>query len=146
MIFFPKILLCQCVETENGDSISIKLIIDSDFYEEDYIKESFLDCENCLKLKDKSFTEVEMEQNTISTLYFYNITYDTIYSYEIEKKSINWKIKSYENNFSHIILDGDDIVFSFQTGCTIFHAKFYNPKDDEADENFLWLKTWKDAD
>jgi hypothetical protein len=134
----------QCIKTENGDEMSIKLILNSNTYVEDYIVENLMDCDENIDITKGLFTYLELTDNEFASIFFYNGTKDTVYYYSIEKMTFNWRVKSNAEEFGHILLDGEEITFSFKSGCTFFHIKLYNPKDDEDDNNNIWFKVWKE--
>lgn len=142
--FINQKVYSQCIIAENGDKISVKIILDTANFELDTIISKFMNCESNLDVESKLFTSLKLENQQKAKLCMYNLTYDTIYYYSIEKKFVNWKITSYNETFGRIILDSQEITFSERSGCSNFHIKFYNPKTDEDDDNILWIKVWKE--
>jgi len=144
LIFVSKNSLSQCFKAKNGDEISIKIlkfaqtdkIIDSlDFYKK---------CEASLDTTTVNYYAVDCEMDSNNVVVFYNITANLTYYYVVESTIFAKKVKSFEEDFKHLLLDDQDVVFSFKSGCTIFHVKFYNPNSEQDNDMSVWIKIWAD--
>jgi len=124
--------------------MSIQIIMKSSTISEDSVLEMLANCDNNLNIENKLFTPVELLTGETASVYFYNKTKDTTYYYTVEKKTFNWRTTSFEETFGHILLDEEEIVYSFKSGCTFFHVKIYNPNTTEDTNNTIWIKTWSE--